>query len=268
MKKSLIFLLIYLPQQIKTEITMAIKSKYSSKSEVPVELLPHYVERDGAFVLDVEGMVDRARVDALTAKLEDYRINNSALNGKLMAFAGLDPDKVAEALESQRKLLEGELLKKGDIDAVLKARLGPIEKRAIEAEARLVELQINQGAIAAATKRGLRPTAVLDLSQRARNAFKLVNGLPVAVGADGQPRPGKDGVSPMSFDEWTDSLANEAPHLFAENSGSGAAGSSTGGGGGGAVNPWSKATWNLTAQMQMMRSDPRRAEQMQMAAVR
>ena len=47
-KKSLIFLLIYLPQQIKTEITMAIISKYSSKAEIPAELVPQGVERDGS----------------------------------------------------------------------------------------------------------------------------------------------------------------------------------------------------------------------------
>jgi hypothetical protein len=42
---------------------MAIKFKAKSKDEIPAELQSLYVERDGAFVLDVEGAVDRARVD-------------------------------------------------------------------------------------------------------------------------------------------------------------------------------------------------------------
>jgi hypothetical protein len=55
---------------------------------------------------------------------------------------------------------EGELLKKGDLEAVLQPRLAPVLKRAN----RLSELLINQGAIAAASKRGLRPTAIPDLT--------------------------------------------------------------------------------------------------------
>jgi hypothetical protein len=42
---------------------MAIKFRAKSKEEIPAELQSLYVERDGAFVLDVEGAVDKARVD-------------------------------------------------------------------------------------------------------------------------------------------------------------------------------------------------------------
>jgi hypothetical protein len=42
---------------------MALKFKAKSKEEIPAELQPLYVEREGAFVLDVEGVVDKARVE-------------------------------------------------------------------------------------------------------------------------------------------------------------------------------------------------------------
>ena len=42
---------------------MAIKFKAKSKEEIPAELQSLYVERDGGFVLDVEGAVEKARVD-------------------------------------------------------------------------------------------------------------------------------------------------------------------------------------------------------------
>jgi hypothetical protein len=45
------------------EKIMALKFKAKSKEEIPSELQSLYVERDGAFVLDVEGAVDKARVD-------------------------------------------------------------------------------------------------------------------------------------------------------------------------------------------------------------
>jgi len=246
---------------------MALKFKYQNRAEIPADMAAHYIERDGAWVQDCDGGVDKT-------KLEEIRQTNINLTRQLdeqkRRFDGIDPDAVRDAMEAKRKLDEGELLKKGDFEMVLQSRLSPFEKRAKEAEAlaatanaRLVELQINQGAVAAASKRGLAPTAIADLTARARAAFRLVNGAPVAVEADGQtPCLGKDGVSPMSFDEWADTLAAEAPHLFERNSGSGAAGSGSSGAGNGVKNPWRKESWNLTEQMKLIRSDPKQAEQL------
>ena len=42
---------------------MALKFKLKSKDEAPAELQGLYVERDGAWVLDVEGAVEKARLD-------------------------------------------------------------------------------------------------------------------------------------------------------------------------------------------------------------
>jgi hypothetical protein len=41
---------------------MALKFKAKSKEEIPAELQAFYTERDGAFVLDVEGTVDKSRM--------------------------------------------------------------------------------------------------------------------------------------------------------------------------------------------------------------
>jgi hypothetical protein len=67
---------------------MPLKFKCKSKDEVPAELLTHYAERDGAWVLDVEGTVDRSRVD-------EFRANNVALMKQLdeLKAAGLKPAK-------------------------------------------------------------------------------------------------------------------------------------------------------------------------------
>jgi len=250
---------------------MTRKFKYQKQEEIPADLAGHYVQRDGSWFFDCDDGAEKGRLDEL-------RQNNSNISRQLdeqkRRFDGIDPDAVRDAMEAKRKLDEGELLKKGDFETVLQSRLSPFEKRAKEAEAlaatanaRLVELQINQGAVAAASKRGLAPTAIADLTARARSAFRLVNGAPVAVEADGQtPRLSKDGVSPMSFDEWADTLAAEAPHLFERNSGSGAAGSGSSGSGNGVKNPWRKESWNLTEQMKLIRSDPKQAEQLKASA--
>ena len=251
---------------------MALKFKYPKREEIPAEHLPFYAEREGAWQLDIDGVVDKA-------KLDEFRQTNVTLLKQLeeqrKRFEGIDPEAVREAIEAKRKLDEGELLKRGDFDSVLLTRLAPLEKRAKEAEAsaaaantRLVDLQINQGVVQAAAKRGVRATASPDLTARARGVFRLVNGVPAAFEGDGvTPLLGKDRVSPMSFEEWTEVLATEAPHLFESNAGSGAAGGLASGLlSGGERNPWRKGSWNLTEQMRIQRTDPKRAEQLKAAA--
>ena len=54
---------------------MPLKFKYQSKEQVPAEHAAFYVERDGAFVLDAEGAVDKSRVD-------EFRTNNVTLKNQ------------------------------------------------------------------------------------------------------------------------------------------------------------------------------------------
>ena len=135
---------------------------------------------------------------------------------------------------------------------------------------RLTAIQIDQGVITAATKRGLRPTAIPDITSRARTVFKLVNGAPQAFEADGKSvRYGRDGITPMTLEEWVDAQVADAPHLFESNAGGGAAGNGAGGAGGSqrsVKNPFRKDTWNLTEQMKLKRTDPQLAARLKAAA--
>ena len=135
---------------------------------------------------------------------------------------------------------------------------------------RLTAIQIDQGIITASTKRGLRPTAIPDITSRARLVFKLVNGVPQAFEADGKTvRYGRDGITPMTLEEWVDSQVSDAPHLFESNAGGGAAGNPAGGGTGSqrsVKNPFRKDTWNLTEQMKLQKSDPGLAARLKAAA--
>ena len=44
---------------------MALKYKVKTREEIPAEQAALYVERDGAFVMDVEGATDKAKADEL-----------------------------------------------------------------------------------------------------------------------------------------------------------------------------------------------------------
>jgi len=246
---------------------MALKYKIKSREEIPAEQVNLYVERDGAFVLDAEGVVSQA-------KHEEFRANNIALTNQLKRFDGIDPDAVRQLAEEKHKLEEAAQIKAGEVDKVLAARLkaeldkvhAPVLAERDALHGRLTAIQIDQAVVNEATKRGLRATAITDITARARMTFKLVDGVPQAF--DGEKiRTGKDGVSPMTLAEWVDALVSDAPHLFEANAGGGAAGS-----GGGVTgnrsgkNPFAQATWNLTEQMKLQKSDPALAARLRAAA--
>ena len=126
----------------------------------------------------------------------------------------MTPDEVRKLADEKRRLEEGAQLKTGEVEKVVEARVkalkGDFDKQLSTAtterdalNARLAAIQIDQGVIGVASKRGLRATAMPDITARARGVFRLVNGVPTAFEADGQTvRAGKDGVTPMTLDEW------------------------------------------------------------------
>ena len=79
---------------------------------------------------------------------------------------------------------------------------------------------------------------------------------------------GRDGVTPLTFDEWVTRQVVEAPHLFESSAGGGAVGNGSGGVGNKTPvrNPFKKETWNLTEQMRMQKTDPQQAARLKAAA--
>jgi len=264
---------------------MTLNFKVAKLDEVPAEARGFYVEKDGAFVLDVAGVADKARLD-------EFRANNITLANELKAlqqrFAGINPDEVRQLAAEKQRLEEERQLKAGELDKVVESRIKGLKAEweqqvtslTTERDAlntRLVKVQIDQGVITAATKRGLRPSAIPDITARARQVCRLVQGVPQVVEADGQTvRYGRDGVSPMTLEEWVDTQVSDAPHLFESNAGSGGGGATSpyrngsGGAGGNGTpvrNPFRKGPeWNLTEQMRLLKSDPGLAARLQAAA--
>jgi hypothetical protein len=255
---------------------MALKFKYATKQEIPAEQQSLYVERDGAWLLDADGVVEKS-------KLDEFRATNVTLlkerDDLQKRFAGIDPDAVRQLADDKRNLEEAQQLKAGEVDKVIEARLktaradwdkqhGVVVAERDALYGRLTAIQIDQAVVNEATKRGLRPTAIPDITARARMTFKLVNGVPQAFDGDGQTaRMGKDGVTPMTLAEWVDALVSDAPHLFEANAGGGAAGSGSGGAGNRSVkNPFRKESFNLTEQMKIQKSDPQLAARLKAAA--
>jgi hypothetical protein len=252
-----------------------LKFKYPSKDQVPSDHAALYTERDGAWFLNAEGVVDSSTADELRKQKSALEQQLNELNKR---FDGINPDDVRAQLEEKRKLEEAHALKTGEFDKLLQSRTQTIrsdfEKQlsSVVSErdaltAKLTDIQINQGVIIAGTRRGLRPTAIPDITARARSAFKLVNGVPRAFEPDGSTvRTGRDGVTPMTVEEWIDAQVSDAPHLFEPNSGSGALGNGDSPSRHNITNPWKRETWNLTKQGELTRTDPAKARALQAAA--
>ena len=79
---------------------MALKYKYATKQEIPAEHQSLYVERDGAWTLDADGIVDKS-------KHEEFRANNIALaNHQLEAILNGNMDELTNALVAAEKELK------------------------------------------------------------------------------------------------------------------------------------------------------------------
>lgn len=181
---------------------------------------------DGAYYLIVEGAVAKD-------KLDEFRNNNVDLMKKLEAFKGLDPSKVHEMLENERKIAEKKLIDSGDIEGLVNQRvstmkseyeskLGELTKKLETGNRQLETLLIDNSVREFASKVGVVPSAVDDVLLRAKTVFRVEDGSPVAKDSNGQTIYGKDGTSSLGIGEWLGGLKDQAPHLFGQSKGSGA----------------------------------------------
>lgn len=76
--------------------------EFKSKDEIPADQQALYVERDGAWMLDVDGAADKS-------KLDEFRANNIALSSSSpnrKRFEGIDPEQVRKLAEEKQRLEE------------------------------------------------------------------------------------------------------------------------------------------------------------------
>lgn len=206
---------------------MALKAFYASQDEIPDSLREHYVEKDGKFVLDAEGVED---VTGLKRSLERERKTAQELAAR---YKGIDPDKYKAAVEKLEALEDKELIAAGDVEKLLQvrtdrmrqdydARLAAVSGENQTLASKLSELLIDNGIQTAAIKHKVRETAVTDALLRGRQVFKLVDGKAIPHKPDGSVWYGKDGNTPLSAEEWVGGvLAQDAPHMFEPSTGGG-----------------------------------------------
>lgn len=196
-----------------------------------------YVERDGRYVIDVEGLDEPAGPKLKNAL---HREREARLKAEHDARAlsekieGIDFDEMRRLQDEERKRKDGELISAGKVDELVNERIKAVQqefaktKQQLETEKQEAAEQLNRLLIDSevarlAASKGVAATAVDDVIWRARQLFRRDQDGTVRGYSGATPLfSAKDATQSLSIEEWLGDLAGRAPHLFAPSTGAGA----------------------------------------------
>jgi hypothetical protein len=204
---------------------------------LPEALRKEYVEKDGQFVIDVEGILLPGEALKLKSQVAEFRDNNRELHAKVQKleplaakFEGVDPDEYR-----QLKSEVGELKKKGvndpkDVDALVRSAvekaINPLKEELTAERTKREEAQkaadkgkFRELVSAAATKAGVDGPQLRHVLRDAEETFELKDG--DLVPRNGVKHP-TDPLKELTPSDWLAGLSKSDPYLFAASSGGGA----------------------------------------------
>lgn len=202
-------------------VNMALQMELDSLEGLDDAAKTYYIETDGKFTLDITGGED---VTGLKSALDKERKANKttakALSDMQSKFKDIDPEIVKGLMEKAQSENEQKLLKAGDIDKLVEARLEPYRKESEAEKARLADSNksLSQKVLSrhfTALSKGLHEDAVGDMIILGTSEFVLDEKAdPVKLGADGKPVLGKDGKSNLTPGEWLEERRLDKKHWF------------------------------------------------------
>ena len=221
-----------------------LKAIVASLDEIPEAQRSLYVKSsDGKHKLEVEGLVDKSKVD-------EFRETNIALNKKLEdmsksleSLKGIDPAKFREYEEQARQINEKELIKKGDFETLVAQRTAAMKKdledkiaaqaetiKNLEGEktkaygerdSYIVESELRKAA--EHPEAGYNPGVADILLPHVMKEFTIKDGKVTRVKPDGTVVYGKDS-NPATIQEFLQDMSKDRPWMIKPSSGSGAQG--------------------------------------------
>lgn len=259
----------------------ALKAVLDSVDDLPEDVKNEYVEQNGKYVLQVEGMKSQTDYDRLLSAHNKEKSEHGSLKQRITSVFG---DKKFEDVQTMLdRIPELEAAAEGKLDddkinniveGRVKTRLAPVERELTAARARVGELEGAVGELTTKEKRrkirdevraagkraGVTDEAIDDALLLGDNIFEIREDDGKVVVKEGTSYT--SGIEPSVL--FTD-LQSKKPHWFGP-SGGGGAGGNRGGGSGSNANPYSKAGWNMTEQGRIYSADPAKAEQLAKAA--
>lgn len=227
---------------------MAIALVLKSLDGVDEALHSMYVEKDGQYHLDVEGLEDTSGLkSALQKERQAAKEARELAKSIEERFRDIDPERVREMMSKLDKDGEAKLIADGRLDEVVARRSEKLKAelmKQVEAanqqtaaekarSAKFSQRVLDNNIRAAAAKAGLHTGAIEDALFRARTMFSVDDeGNALQMDESGHPVLGKDGKTPFSPQEWLESMKETAPHWFPAGSvGGGATGNRDSGNG-------------------------------------
>jgi hypothetical protein len=224
---------------------MSLKREISSLEDVAENLRSLYVQKDGKYVLDLDGDggADPGKMKAaLDKERRDREALQKTLNDLKSKLGDTDPAKAREALQQLQELEEKALI--GDLPPNIQAAVDKIVEARVQRQSaefktredslngengtlktKLEELLIDNAIRSEAVKAKVVGTAVEDAVLLGKATFKLnKEGVPVPMEADGKTirYSAKDATKPMSMEEWLADRAKDRAHWFEPSGGGGA----------------------------------------------
>jgi len=259
---------------------MAFKMELDSLDGLPEEVAKEYVEKDGKFVIQVEGMKTQEDVNRVQNALTAERTAHAELKTKVKTTFG--EEKFEDVRAKLDKIPELEAIAEGKLDETkittivesrLKAKTAPLEREltnvknentALKATVSTFESKEKGRTIAdqiraEASKAKMLDGAIDDAVFLAGSVMELQDdGVAVVKAATGYT----EGLSAKDF---IAQLQEKKPHWWGPTVGGGAGGN-RGGGPSVTNNPFSHENWNMTEQGKLLNSDRTRAEALAKAA--
>lgn len=258
---------------------MAFKMVLDSLDGLASEVASEYVEKDGKFHIQVEGMKTQADLDAVQRSLNAARTSETGLKQKLallgdrkiedvipmldripeleLAAAGkLDEEKLKEMAEARARQIVAPIERERDnLKTQLNEKDGVIKEFSEKEKTRMIHRQVRSAAKAA----GLLDEAVEDALLLADRNFELSEDGRAVV------KEGASSAQGLEPKDWLSDLQTKRPHWWPASEGGGAGGN-RGGGGVGGKNPWTNENWNMTEQGKILTENRTRAETLAKAA--
>lgn len=261
---------------------MALKAFYAKQEEVPAEVASYYVEKDGKWVLDVEGGIKTpGDVAAVQEALRKERADHKKTKGDLDKWAALgeNPEEVQTKIDS---IAELEAAATGDVKAQVEAQVAAKLKTSevkTQRELDALKKQVNDlGTENTGLKTAEKTRKIRDALGTASSELKVIDSakedvLMYASNFD-VDEAGKvvtkegEGVLPgLDPQVWLTEMGVKRPHWFPMSEGGGAPGGQRNKGGGYPNNPWTAKSWNMTEQSKVYQElGADRAAQMAKAA--
>jgi hypothetical protein len=222
-----------------------LKQAYNAPGEIPAALQEYYAEVEGKWLLQTEpSMNDIPKLQAaLNTERTLRRDAEKGLSDMKVRFEDIDPDDVQKMRERLKGLDDSKLFDEHGLEALVTKRtqtmkdehtrvlgvkdreIAQLKDTAASLDKRWRDDRIETGLTQAAVRAGVDKLAVRHAVMDGRTVFTELDDKGQLVAKQGEDvRYGKDGVNPLTPDEWFAEVrsAGTAPHLWPRSSGGGA----------------------------------------------